>query len=121
MTDTTLDSVPPAQFRDGIKDILPVAFSVVPYTLLVGALAAQKGLSPLEMLIMSAGTFAGGAQFVAVGLWETPVPVFAIAFAVFVVNSRHILMGAAIAPAICLLYTSPSPRDMRRSRMPSSA
>ena len=24
-------------------------------------------------------------------------------------------------PAGCLLYTSPSPRDMRRSRMPSSA
>ena len=24
-------------------------------------------------------------------------------------------------PKICLLYTSPSPRDMRRSRMPSSA
>ena len=25
------------------------------------------------------------------------------------------------APPPCLLYTSPSPRDMRRSRMPSSA
>ncbi|GAB5867645.1 hypothetical protein JMUB7532_27620 [Staphylococcus aureus] len=24
-------------------------------------------------------------------------------------------------PDFCLLYTSPSPRDMRRSRMPSSA
>ena len=24
-------------------------------------------------------------------------------------------------PSSCLLYTSPSPRDMRRSRMPSSA
>ena len=24
-------------------------------------------------------------------------------------------------PYFCLLYTSPSPRDMRRSRMPSSA
>ena len=24
-------------------------------------------------------------------------------------------------PIVCLLYTSPSPRDMRRSRMPSSA
>ena len=24
-------------------------------------------------------------------------------------------------PETCLLYTSPSPRDMRRSRMPSSA
>ena len=28
--------------------------------------------------------------------------------------------SAALA-SICLLYTSPSPRDMRRSRMPSSA
>ena len=100
MTDTTLHDVAPASFRDGVKEILPVAFSVIPYTLLIGALAAQKGISPLEMLIMSAGTFAGGAQFVAVGLWDTSVPVIAIAFAVFVVNSRHILMGAAIAPAI---------------------
>ena len=28
---------------------------------------------------------------------------------------------AAIYSGACLLYTSPSPRDMRRSRMPSSA
>ena len=26
-----------------------------------------------------------------------------------------------LGPQLCLLYTSPSPRDMRRSRMPSSA
>ena len=26
-----------------------------------------------------------------------------------------------VNPSDCLLYTSPSPRDMRRSRMPSSA
>ena len=26
-----------------------------------------------------------------------------------------------VPPDLCLLYTSPSPRDMRRSRMPSSA
>ena len=32
------------------------------------------------------------------------------------------LVGALLESAsICLLYTSPSPRDMRRSRMPSSA
>ena len=29
--------------------------------------------------------------------------------------------GAKQTPSPCLLYTSPSPRDMRRSRMPSSA
>ena len=32
------------------------------------------------------------------------------------------LLLAAVDPSLgCLLYTSPSPRDMRRSRMPSSA
>ena len=29
--------------------------------------------------------------------------------------------AVAVANKFCLLYTSPSPRDMRRSRMPSSA
>ena len=29
--------------------------------------------------------------------------------------------GAAHLPGICLLYTSPSPRDLSTSRMPSSA
>ena len=29
--------------------------------------------------------------------------------------------GAELLADTCLLYTSPSPRDMRRSRMPSSA
>ena len=28
---------------------------------------------------------------------------------------------SALEASVCLLYTSPSPRDMRRSRMPSSA
>ena len=31
------------------------------------------------------------------------------------------VVGKVNAPLHCLLYTSPSPRDMRRSRMPSSA
>ena len=31
------------------------------------------------------------------------------------------LESVFLTPVTCLLYTSPSPRDMRRSRMPSSA
>ena len=31
------------------------------------------------------------------------------------------LKGEGVEKYLCLLYTSPSPRDMRRSRMPSSA
>ena len=33
----------------------------------------------------------------------------------------YILFYGLINPAPCLLYTSPSPRDTERSRMPSSA
>ena len=32
-----------------------------------------------------------------------------------------VLLLLAVLPDICLLYTSPSPRDRTRSRMPSSA
>ena len=35
-----------------------------------------------------------------------------------VVNGEDVKIGA---PVVCLLYTSPSPRDRTRSRMPSSA
>ena len=44
----------------------------------------------------------------------------------YVVAAALVVAAWMAAPAVCLLifcllYTSPSPRDMRRSRMPSSA
>ena len=41
--------------------------------------------------------------------------------AVVVIANGGILLKAEANPYICLLYTSPSPRDRTRSRMPSSA
>ena len=47
---------------------------------------------------------------------ETPID------AVLSIESRGFIMAGAIAYNInCLLYTSPSPRDRQKSRMPSSA
>ena len=37
------------------------------------------------------------------------------------VNLMHIAICVVLMPYGCLLYTSPSPRDRTRSRMPSSA
>ena len=37
----------------------------------------------------------------------------------FVIAREHSSIGNG--PSLCLLYTSPSPRDKRQSRMPSSA
>ena len=36
-------------------------------------------------------------------------------------ESSEVLHKECVAPSVCLLYTSPSPRDKRQSRMPSSA
>ena len=36
------------------------------------------------------------------------------------IKLNHLIMITNLRP-ICLLYTSPSPRDKRQSRMPSSA
>ena len=44
---------------------------------------------------------------------------------VYMAHNRKIgssnIVGALLIPCTCLLYTSPSPRDQRGSRMPSSA
>ena len=39
----------------------------------------------------------------------------------FLTESLNELLNKVISPRICLLYTSPSPRDISGSRMPSSA
>lgn len=84
--------------REGIRDILPPAIAGIPIGLLFGALCAAKGLSPAEVASMSALVFAGGAQFAAVELWAHPAPVAALAFSTLLINARHILMGASLAP-----------------------
>jgi 4-azaleucine resistance transporter AzlC len=86
--------------RAGALTILPAVVAAVPFGLLLGALAARKGLSALEVALMSGTVFAGAAQFVAVDLWRNPVPVAALLLATAMVNVRHLLMGAALRPHV---------------------
>ena len=57
----------------------------------------------------------------------SPIPVLVNLFgtvrrvALGVTLQPHVPGGAEHTPTFCLLYTSPSPRDQRGSRMPSSA
>jgi 4-azaleucine resistance transporter AzlC len=84
----------------GLRDIAPPLLAAVPIALLFGALAAGKGLSPLETFVMGALVFAGGAQFAAVELWATPAPIGAIVFSTLLINARHVLMSASLAPKL---------------------
>jgi len=72
----------------------------MPFAALCGALAVTKGLSVAAVFAMSLVVFAGGAQFAAIELWTSPVPVFAIVLSTLLINSRHILMGASLRPKL---------------------
>jgi 4-azaleucine resistance transporter AzlC len=83
-----------------LRAVVPALASMVPFALLIGFLAREAGLSTLEAFLMSAMVFAGSAQLIALDLWSWPVPVASLALTAFIVNSRHILMGAALMPHV---------------------
>jgi len=87
-----------AEFRRGAAASAPVLLGIIPYALVLGAQAAQKGLSVAEVPLMTGLNFAGGSEFTAIQLWTSPPHVLLIAAITLLVNSRHFLMGAALAP-----------------------
>ena len=84
------------EFAGGMKAMAPLTVAVMPIGLVFGAVAASKGLSSLEVLLMSALVFAGGSQFVAMDIWTHPASWGALAFSALLVNIRHVLMSASI-------------------------
>ncbi len=87
-----------AQLRSGFVANLVVAASVAAYGSVLGLLAAKKGLSWAELLIMNLSIFAGSAQFVMVDMWLPPLPIVEITLAVMVINMRYLLIGASLNP-----------------------
>jgi 4-azaleucine resistance transporter AzlC len=72
----------------------------VPFALVLGSQASQKGFSPVEVPLMTGLNFGGGSEFAAVELWTSPPHVLLIVAITLLVNSRHFLMGATLAPLI---------------------
>lgn len=87
-----------AEVARGMRAALPVMLGFVPFALVLGAQAAQKGLSAIEVPLMTGLNFAGGSEFTAVRLWTSPPHIALIVAMSLLVNARHILMGAAFAP-----------------------
>jgi 4-azaleucine resistance transporter AzlC len=85
-----------SEFRRGLVRAVPMMLGFIPFGLVLGAQAAHKGFSPAAIALLCALNFAGGSEFVAIDLWRFPVPTLAIVGATLLVNSRHILMGAAL-------------------------
>jgi len=90
-------------FETGLRAVFPLLVGVFPFGLIYGALALDAGLSPAEAQAMSAIVFAGSAQFVAAQLIRESVPGLVIVLTIAVVNLRHMLYSASIAPFLARL------------------
>ena len=82
----------------GIRSSLPLLVGVFAYGLVFGVLARQAGLSLPEAILMSALVNAGSSQFIALDMWHGAFAPFTIIFTTLIVNLRHLLMGASLAP-----------------------
>ena len=85
-------------FRRGMVASMPVLIGVIPFGLVLGAQAARKGFGLAQVPLLTGLNFAGGSEFAAIHLWTWPPHMLLIAAVTFLVNCRHLLMGAALAP-----------------------
>ena len=86
------------EFWSGVRAEFPLLVGVFPFGLIYGALALNAGLSTLTSQLMSAIVFAGSSQFIAAQLIHDAVPGVVIIFTIAVVNLRHMLYSASLAP-----------------------
>ncbi len=89
-----------SDFKVGLSDGWPIFLAYMPIAMLWGTLAAAKGFSPLEALLMSGLLYAGASQFVAIEMWVDPLPILLMIFTIFtifIVNVRHVLYAASIS------------------------
>jgi 4-azaleucine resistance transporter AzlC len=93
------------QFWAGMRSEIPLLIGVIPFGMIYGALALGAGLSPAASQMMSSMVFAGSAQFITAQLVHESTPGFVIVLTIAVVNLRHMLYSASLAPYIAALPT----------------
>jgi 4-azaleucine resistance transporter AzlC len=86
------------EFWAGVKAELPLLVGVVPFGMIYGVLALAAGLPPGVAQAMSAIIFAGSSQFLTVQLVSLGVPGMIMVLTGGVINLRHALYSASLAP-----------------------
>jgi len=89
-----------SEFISGTQAELPILVGVIPFGMIYGALAISAGIPALQAQAMSAVVFAGSAQFVTAQLVHLGAPGLVIFLTVGVVNLRHALYSASLAPFV---------------------
>lgn len=87
-----------SSFWAGVRAEFPLLVGVFPFGLIYGVLAVNSGLSAAAAQSMSWIVFAGSSQFLAAKLVHDAVPGMVIVLTIAVVNLRHVLYSASMAP-----------------------
>ena len=83
-----------------LLDTAGIAVSAAGFGFVFGLAARNAGYSPIEASAMSVLGFAGAAQFAAVGYVSAGLPWAPIVVLTFVLNARHLLYSASLAPRL---------------------
>lgn len=83
-----------------LLDTIGIGVSVAAFGLVFGLAAHNAGYSLIEASAMSVLCFAGASQFAAVGYVAAGLPWAPIVFLTFVLNARHLLYSASLAPRL---------------------
>lgn len=86
--------------RSGLAAAWPICLGFIPIGLSLGVLSQKAGLLPWQVAAMSILVFAGGSQFIAVGMLAAGASSVTIIGTTFLVNLRHLLMSSALAPCL---------------------
>ena len=92
-------------FWAGVRAEIPLLIGVFPFGMIYGALALNAGLSKSASQMMSSLVFAGSAQFITTQLVRDAAPGFVIVLTIAVVNLRHVLYSASLAPYLASVST----------------
>jgi 4-azaleucine resistance transporter AzlC len=92
------------EFWSGVKAELPLLIGVIPFGMIYGVLALAAGIPPAAAQAMSAIVFAGSSQFVMAQLFAAGVPGLVMIMTAAVVNLRHALYSASVAPYLKRLH-----------------
>ncbi len=87
-------------FLLGVRALLPMLLGVAPFGVIYGVIALQSGIPPLAAVLMSSLVFAGSAQFLLAQLIGAGAPALLSVGAVGLINLRHALYSASVAPVL---------------------
>jgi len=87
-------------FFTGVKDELPILPGVVPFGMIYGVSALSAHIPAITAQAMSAVVFAGASQFIIAQLVLAGTPPIVVILTAFIVNIRHMLYSASLAPFV---------------------